>query len=591
MRHKRARFGAAVLVAVLAGASLGFGASAPARAATPPLAQLIGQKLMVAMAGTTPSSALLTRVRLGQVGGVILFGANIQSAGQLAALTAALRAAATAGGQPPLLIAADQEGGTIKRVPWAGPTLSAPQMGALGSSSTAFAQGRTTGTILECAGINTNLAPVTDVPVSTSSFMYQQGRTWSFSATTTATLSDAFASGLAAGLATPAMKHFPGIGLATANTDDHVVTITASQAALGPGLTPYKAAIGHGIPMVMLSNAVYPAYDATNAAGWSHAIGVDLLRSTLGFTGVSITDSLDGAAASRGVSAASLAVKAAAAGTDMLLLTGSEATSAAAYASLITAAGNSTIATSTLVSSYDRILALKRNLTAPPPDTTAPTLSAPVSRFLYPSALGAGSAVVPVRTAWSAFDGCGISLSTLQRQVNGGAWTADPLAAPSSTSTVESLAVGSTYRYRARATDGAGNVGAWRYGPAFRVYLRQQSSVVQFSGPWSTIAGTSYSGGSIASSTARGASASYTFTGQAIGWVAVRGPTGGLAAVYLDGTYRTTINLYAAAAAPLSIVYAFHWSGNGTHTIRIVNLGTAGHSRVDIDAFVRLFDL
>jgi len=73
--------------------------------------------------------------------------------------------------------------------------------------------------------------------------------------------------------------------------------------------------------------------------------------------------------------------------------------------------------------------------------------------------------------------------------------------------------------------------------------------------------------------------------------VAVRGPTRGSAAVYLDGTYRTTINLYAAAAAPMSIVYAFHWSGNGTHTIRIVNLGTAGHSRVDIDAFVRLFDL
>jgi hypothetical protein len=123
------------------------------------------------------------------------------------------------------------------------------------------------------------------------------------------------------------------------------------------------------------------------------------------------------------------------------------------------------------------------------------------------------------------------------------------------------------------------------------VYLREQTSVVQFAGAWSTVTGTAYSGGSVAASTVAGASASYTFTGQAIGWVAVRGPTRGSAAVYVDGVYRGTINLNAATAVPRSVVYAMHWTANGTHTIRIVNLGTAGHARVDIDAFVRLLDV
>src|SRR6185503_18507539 len=112
------------------------------------------------------------------------------------------------------------EGGSVKRIAWAPPTLSPPQMGALGSASTAQNQGKATGAILACAGVNSNLAPVADVPASTSSFMYQEGRTWSFSSRETARLANAFALGLGdrSGLAT--MKHFPGIGLAKKNTDD-----------------------------------------------------------------------------------------------------------------------------------------------------------------------------------------------------------------------------------------------------------------------------------------------------------------------------------------------------------------------------------
>jgi beta-N-acetylhexosaminidase len=573
-------------VALAIGITLGQPAT-PVRASTPTFAQLIGQKLMVAMAGTTPDADLLARIRAGQVGGVILFGSNITSAHQLATLTATLRKAAADGGQPRLLIATDQEGGSVKRVSWAPPTLSPPQMGATGDASTAFDQGKATSVVLGCAGINTNLAPVADVPKSTSSFMYEEGRTWSFSASTTAKLSDAFASGLEAGLGVPSMKHFPGIGLATKNTDSHVVTIDASKSALAPGLAPYEKAIGHGLPLLMLSNATYTAYDAKHAAGWSHAISVGLLRNTLGFSGVSITDSLNGTAAARGVSATSLAIKAAKAGTDMILLTGSETASKSTFASLVQHAESGTISLSTLETSYNRILDLKAGLTDPTPDTGAPTVRTPSSHLYALSRLG--ESTVPAVTSWSASDRCGISRYTVERQVDGGAWVTQTLASATSRSVSQSLASGTEYRYRVRATDGAGNRSDLVYGPVFKPRVSQQSSTaVTYKGTWHVASNAYASGGSLAYSTTAGARARFAFTGSAVAWVAYRGPDRGAADVYVDGTYRTTIHLHSRHYHARQIVYAISWAANGTHTIRIVNLGTAGHPRVDVDAFVRL---
>ncbi len=331
-----------------------------ARAATAPtLAQLIGQKLIVRMDSTVPSASLLGRIRRGEVGGVILFGFNITTKSALIALTRQLHAAAIAGGQPKLLIAVDQEGGAIKRIPWAPPTLSPPQIGRLGWLSTARTQGYQTGLALKGLGIDIDFAPVVDVPASTASFLYLQGRTWSFSASRTAALTDAFASGLEAAGVMPSMKHFPGLGFATLNTDLRMVTIRASRAALAPGLLPYRTAIGHGLPLVMLSNATYTAYDPYAAAGWSPALNTTLLRTTLGFRGVTITDGLDGTAASRGLTTAHLAYRAAKAGTDLLLVTGSEATSRGVYAALLADAQAGSIPLALLGASYTRIIGMK----------------------------------------------------------------------------------------------------------------------------------------------------------------------------------------------------------------------------------------
>ena len=339
-----------LLCAVVAAAS---GASGARTAATPTLFQLVGQKLVVSMSGTTPSASLLTRARRGEIGGVIVHRFNFRTSAQLRSITGALQRAAASGGQPPLFIAVDQEGGSVKTIPWL-PPIRSP--GRVLSAADARADGRRSGAALLGVGVNTDFAPVADVPASTSSAVYRQGRTWSFDGKTTARLAGAFALGLGDAHALATLKHFPGLGFATQNTDREVVRITASRARLVPGLLPYR---GTRVPLVMLSNAVYDAYDRTNAAGWSRLIATKLLRTELGYRGVSITDSLDGAAHARGIAPNGLALAAARAGTDLILLTGGEVATREVFASLVRAARAGRVGRAGLERSYARIMKLK----------------------------------------------------------------------------------------------------------------------------------------------------------------------------------------------------------------------------------------
>src|SRR4051812_1886636 len=158
------------------------------------------------------------------------------------------------------------------------------------------------------------------------------------------------------------MKHFPGLGLATVSTDQAVVRITASRAKLMRGLLPYRVALRRSLgPVVMLSTAIYPALGG-HAAAWSRSIIHELLRRRLGFAGTTITDSLDAAAAARGLTDPVAALRSAEAGADLLLVTGSQATSKGVYNRLLAAARAGTLPRSHLTASYNRILTLKGRL-------------------------------------------------------------------------------------------------------------------------------------------------------------------------------------------------------------------------------------
>jgi beta-N-acetylhexosaminidase len=328
-------------------------------AATPPLAQLVGQRMLVGFQGTTASSSLLARVRAGRIGGVILFSSNIHDAAQVARLTSRLQAAARAGGQPSLLIATDQEGGLVRRIPWAPPKRSAEELGGT-SVATVGSVGRKTGVALRDVGVNLDLAPVADVPRSSSNFIGAQHRAFATNRYDVANDAAAFSRGLEQGRVLPVLKHFPGLGRAGAtSTDDALVRIQATKRQISYDLLPYRVVLSRSVhPVIMLSTAVYPAL-ARRAAAWSRNIARTLLRTDLGFRGVTVTDSLTSAAAVRGVGPGLLAARSATVGIDLLLVTGSESTSQAAYQAVLEKARSGAIPLTDLKASYARILRLK----------------------------------------------------------------------------------------------------------------------------------------------------------------------------------------------------------------------------------------
>lgn len=216
-----------------------------------------------------------------------------------------------------------------------------------------------------------------------------------------------------------------------------------------------------------------------------------------------------------------------------------------------------------------------------------PRMTAPASTLYRNTRLGIST--VRVKTAWSACDADGVTSFRLQRQVNDGSWVTVTLASATSRSINQSLTRGTEYQFRVRATDGTGSTATYAYGPSFEPKVSDNaSSLISYSGAWSTGTPSSCFGGTVRYARAAGASATYRFTGSSVAWIAYKGPSRGSAQVFVDGVLKATVSLYATTASARPQVYAFNWAASGAHTIRVVVVGTAGHPRVDVDAFVRL---
>jgi beta-N-acetylhexosaminidase len=304
------------------------------------------------MVGRSPSASLLARIEAGEVGGVVLFARNIGTNAAVAALTERLQRAAAAGGNPPLLIAVDQEGGPVKRFA-DGPPDRAPADFA--TVAEAESEAAATGRFLAGLGVNLDLAPVLDTPSSGSSFLRR--RAFGSEPGRNATLGRAFVRGLQRQRVAATAKHFPGLGTARQTTDRRAVVVAASRRVLDENLLPFRAAVRDGVKVVMVSGASYPAYDASRTpASLSRPIVTTLLREGLGFDGVVITDAMEAPATAGRSDSATRAI---AAGVDLLLYT-SEATSRRGFAELLAAARAAELPRSELERAYGHVTSLKR---------------------------------------------------------------------------------------------------------------------------------------------------------------------------------------------------------------------------------------
>jgi methionine-rich copper-binding protein CopC len=228
-------------------------------------------------------------------------------------------------------------------------------------------------------------------------------------------------------------------------------------------------------------------------------------------------------------------------------------------------------------------------------DTAAPVVQPPTHDFVENDNLGAST--VPVKLTWSATDDSGVSGYQLQQSTNGGA-SYQGVALPSGTATTitRSLTPGDTsYQFRVRAQDQAGNWSSWTSGAKFGVGAYQESdAAINYVGLWTTQTDSAAYGGALRYANGLGTEkATFVFTGSGIGWVSGTNQSRGQADVYLDGTKVATIDLYSASGK--SRVLVFSKGGLNplaTHTLEVRALGTrnaaAKSKRVDLDAFVVL---
>jgi beta-N-acetylhexosaminidase len=358
------RGGLAVVVAVGV-AACATTAPPPPAAAPPPAARLpvdrlsleqqVGQTLILSFAGLREPGYVARILARRRAAGVILSAENVASPGQVRALTRSLER--SGGGRA--LVGADQEGGAIRTLPFAAPA--AAQAGEVGRAA-AGAAARASGRDLRRLGLDVDFAPVADVAVGRS---IMRSRAYPGAAGTVAASVRAAVAGYAASGVAATVKHFPGLGAAGANTDDAPVTIAASGPTLrARELAPFRAAIAAGVPLVMASHAVYPALDPDRIASQSPLVLDRLLRGSLGFGGVVITDSIEAAAVRRRGSVADAAVRSLAAGADLVLMTG-PGSYHLIYPRLVAEARRSPAFRRRVREAAGRVLALERRLERP----------------------------------------------------------------------------------------------------------------------------------------------------------------------------------------------------------------------------------
>jgi len=372
-RRRRLRaLGVVAALSAIAGAAVGSGAGSDGGGAEPvagfcdpqrsDLARAAGQSVMVRME-LRATDELRRQARSGEIGGVILFPPEDVRGERLAAQIAALQEEAARGGNPPLLVAIDQEGGVVERLPALPPQLSPYTLAQNDDPRAARLEGRAAGFQLRELGINVDLAPVLDVPADAEHWMVPRA----FGATPEQVqrLGLRFAAGLQNEGVAATAKHFPGLGRAVENTDYTPTTVSASRRELRADMAPFAAAIQGGVRAVMMSSAAYPALGSRAPAVLSPQVVSGELRERLGFGGVVISDDLLAPAVASEADHREAAVRAAAAGVDVLLFARSRVRGIAA--ALVRAVQAGELDEASVRASCARLEALKRELAADGP--------------------------------------------------------------------------------------------------------------------------------------------------------------------------------------------------------------------------------
>ena len=301
-------------------------------------AQRIGQLFMVGLADDQLTATLRAAIGQYHFGSVLFTKKSSAGVSGILGVSDAVQAQATQSATDgvPFFVAANQEGGLIQTLSGSGFEVM-PSALTQGSLSPAQLQAAATtwGRELKAAGVNLDLAPVSDVvPPGTDDQNAPIGaldREYGHYPATVASHVVAFIDGLrAAGVGTTA-KHFPGLGRVEGNTDFTSAVVDTVTTRHDPYLLPFERAVASHVPFVMISLATYTQIDPQHLAAFSNTVINGMLRGDMGFRGVVMSDSLS-ATAVVSLSPGTRAIRFLDAGGDMIVLNQVDQASAMASA-------------------------------------------------------------------------------------------------------------------------------------------------------------------------------------------------------------------------------------------------------------------
>lgn len=336
---------------------------------------MIGQMLMIGFRGTAVSdtSPVLRHIRETHVGGVVLFDydverksgvRNIESPAQLRRLTASLQAAA----RIPLFIAIDQEGGRVARLkPKHGfpPTISQQMLGDLNSADSTSAAARSMAAVLRGCGITVNFSPVLDLNTNPANpVIGGLGRSFGADPALVAKHGRIMAAEYRAAGIRSAIKHFPGHGSSRSDSHEGFVDVSGTWAHVE--LAPFADLIrARACDMVMTAHIFNRNWDAQYPATLSRSVITGLLRDSLKFDGVVISDDMQMRAITASYGLETAITRAIDAGVDILLFgnnagTYDESIAPRAAAIIHDRVARGLVTRSRIIQSYRRIMALKQ---------------------------------------------------------------------------------------------------------------------------------------------------------------------------------------------------------------------------------------
>jgi len=280
----------------------------------------VGQLLIGSFAGPSIPRELRSLAREFDLGGVILFGRNIEAAEQVSEVAAEAEAL---GRDMPAWVSVDQEGGRVARLK--DPFTVWPPMATLGragSEDLAARFARALAAELSAVGVTLDYAPVLDIHTNPKNPVIGD-RALAESAGEVARLGRVLVRTLQASGIAACGKHFPGHG--DTSTDSHFelpLVEHPPDRLRAVEFEPFRAAIAEQVAFIMTAHVLVPALDENRPATLSPSIVEGLLRRELGFEGVILSDDLEMKAISARYSVPAAAVEAIQAGCDAVLVCG-----------------------------------------------------------------------------------------------------------------------------------------------------------------------------------------------------------------------------------------------------------------------------